>query len=169
MQSALLFSAIPGVDSVTNNVPTTGGLDAESDLALRQRATLFFASLSRGTLMAVLAAATSVQQGLQIGVVENSPQAGQFVVVADDGSGNPPASLLSAIYAAVDAIRPIGSVFTVIAPSTVSATISINLTTTGIVNRPRTDCSIGECGCGYGQQLADWRHTLHQPYCGTCL
>jgi phage-related baseplate assembly protein len=54
---------------------------------------------------------------------------GHFVVTVDDGSGYPPASLLSVVQQAVDAVRPIGSSFAVQPPASLLANISLTLTT----------------------------------------
>lgn len=131
---ALLASAMPGVDGVSNPVATTGGLDAESDTALRSRAALYFASLSRATTTAVEAAVASVQQGLSVLVQENIAGAGNFIVVVDDGSGHPAAALLQSVYTAVDAVRPIGSVFTVQGPVLTPVAVSAVLTTASGAN-----------------------------------
>jgi phage-related baseplate assembly protein len=132
----LLASSMPGVDTITNTLATTGGLDAESDAALRLRASTYFASLSRATTTAVQAAIASVQQGLTSLVLENTPAAGQFLVVVDDGSGSPPGNLLQAVYTAVDAVRPIGTSFTVQAPSVIDANIVMELTTAATADHP---------------------------------
>jgi uncharacterized phage protein gp47/JayE len=52
---------------------------------------------------------------------------GSFVVTVDDGSGYPPSTLLSTIYAAVDAVRPIGSIFSVQPPNVVRANVALTL------------------------------------------
>lgn len=83
----------------------------------------------------MLAAVAGVRQGLLVLVQENTPTVGQFVVVVDDGSGSPPAALLAAAWAAVDAVRPIGSVFTVRAPGLVPVAVSIGLTVTAEADR----------------------------------
>lgn len=132
---SLIASSMPGVDAAGNPLATIGGLDAESDPALRVRASTYFASLSRATVSAIIAAVQGVQQGLSVLVQENTPAAGQFVVVVDDGSGNPPASLLQSIYAAVDAVRPIGTVFSVRPPVVQAVDVAITLTVTSGSNQ----------------------------------
>jgi uncharacterized phage protein gp47/JayE len=132
---ALLSSAIPGVDTVTNVAACTGGLDAESDTAFRARFGNYLASLSRATNVAVGAAIAGIQQGLSYGISENLNQAavtqmGHFVVTVDDGSGDPPAGLLTTVQQAVDAIRPVGSSFAVQGPVVSTANIALTLTTT---------------------------------------
>ncbi len=136
----LIAAAIPGVDTVANAAAFQGGLDAESDAALRTRFQNFLASRSRATPVAIGYAVASIQQGLQYTIQENvapdgSQRMGGFVVTVDDGSGNPPAALLATAYAAVDAVRPIGSTFTVQPPTIVPAAISLAITTAaGVVH-----------------------------------
>lgn len=137
----LLSSAISGVDTVTNAAACTGGLDAESDTAFRARFGNYLASLSRATNLAVGAAITGIQQGLSYGISENLNQAavtqmGHFVVTVDDGSGDPPASLLTTVQQAVDAIRPVGSSFAVQGPVVSTANIALTLTTTAAASHP---------------------------------
>lgn len=132
-------SSLPGIDQVTNPAPITDGVDGESDAAFRSRFVLYLATLAKATKAAILAAATGVQQGLSISLLENTTpagttQPGSFTVVADDGSGDPPASLLSSIFSAVDAVRAFSIQPFVTAPSAVQAAIvlSIHLDTTAV-------------------------------------
>lgn len=127
-----LSTAIPGVDSVSNAAGLQGGTDAESDLLFRSRFQLYINSRSRATLQAVRFAVSSVQPGLKFVVADNQDANGQahvgnFVVSVDDGSGAPPASLLSAVSAAVDAVRPVGTTFAVLPPQVVSAAVVLTL------------------------------------------
>ena len=129
----VLATAIPGVDAVNNPGSTNGGLDAESDTGLRVRFSSFIDSRSRATAIAVNYAVQSVRQGLRFVLTENqlpggTPSLGSFVVTVDDGSGSPPASLLASVTAAVDAIRPLGSTFTVQPPTVLSANVSLTVT-----------------------------------------
>lgn len=124
----LLASAIAGIDSVTNGLAFFNGFDAESDTALKARFVLYIAGLSKATKAAVQSAVAGVQQGLNYGVVENFPTSGNFVVVVDDGTGNPSHTLLNAVFSAVDLVRPVGTAFTVVAP--VVANVSITFTIT---------------------------------------
>ncbi len=130
----LLAAAVPGVDTVANARPMAGGLDAESDAALRARFQLFLASLSRATPLAIGSAVLATRQGLAYAIEENvSPGAGQvmgrFVVTVDDGSGSPPASVLAAAANAIEAVRPVGTSFAVQAPKVVQVPASLTVTT----------------------------------------
>lgn len=127
---SLLASAIPGIDSVNNANPFINGMDAETDDAFRQRFTNFIASRSRATPLAVGYAISSIQQGLNYAIQENTDPAGRsvmgsFVVTVDDGSGSPSATLLSTVRTAIDAVRPVGSIFTVQPPSVRTANVSL--------------------------------------------
>ena len=131
---ALLSSAVAGIDTVTNTNALTGGSDAESDVAFRSRFGNYLASLSKATDLAVGAVIAGIQQGLSYVISENINQAGavqmgHFVVTVDDGSGNPPASLLSVVQQAVDAVRPVGSSFAVQGPAVLLANVSLSTTT----------------------------------------
>lgn len=125
-------SSVPGIDQVTNPEPITNGVDAESDAAFRSRFILYLATLACATESAIIAAAQGVQQGVLLGIVENAqpngtPLLGSFTVIADDGSGNPPAALLSAIFNAVDAVRAFSVEPFVVPPTQVSAVIALSI------------------------------------------
>lgn len=145
----MLASAVPGIDAVLNPTPFTNGLDAETDAAFRSRFQNFVQSRSRATPQAIAYAVASVQQGLRFVLQENTnPEGttimGSFVVTVDDGSGNPSATLLAAVQAAIDAVRPVGSVFAVMPPIVIPTSIALSIdtlasgsaasTTTNVVN-----------------------------------
>jgi uncharacterized phage protein gp47/JayE len=132
----LLASAIPGIDAVNNTVAFENGVDAESDAAFRSRFQNYINSRSRATVLAVGYAVTSIQQGLLYAIQENqnpdgSPRMGSFVVTVDDGSGYPSTTLLSTVQAAVDAVRPVGSIFTVQPPVVTAVNVTLTLTVAG--------------------------------------
>ena len=128
----LLASAIPGIDMVANGAPLQGGADAETDVALRARFQNFVQSRSRATPLAIGYAVSSIQQGLNYALQENvdasgAVRMGSFVVTLDDGSGHPPASLLATATTAIEAVRPVGSTFTVQPPTVVTANIGLTV------------------------------------------
>ncbi len=130
----LLATAIPGVDTVTNAAPLSGGLDAESDTALRTRFSSYLDSRARATPLAIGSAILSVRQGLNYTLQENqtttgATSMGTFVVTVDDGSGAPSASLLTSVAGAVESMRPIGSLYTVQAPTILTANVSMAIST----------------------------------------
>lgn len=128
----LLATAIPGVDLVVNAAPTQNGADAETDAAFRARFVNYISSRSRATVRAIQYAISSVQQNLDFTVVQNvdtagNTQPGNFVVTVDDGTGYPPPTLITTVYGAVDAVRPIGSTFSVQPPSVIQANVSLTI------------------------------------------
>ncbi len=130
----LLATAIAGVDTVSNTAPLGGGLDAESDAALRVRFSSYLASRARGTPLAIGNAILSVRQGLDYTLQENtSPtgesQIGSFVVTVDDGSGSPSSLLIATVADAVEAVRPIGSLYIVQGPTLITANVTLTITT----------------------------------------
>jgi uncharacterized phage protein gp47/JayE len=129
---SLITSALPGIDTATNALALSGGLDAETDAAFRLRFQGFINSRTRATMQAVSYATTSIQQGVNCTVQENTDgngdfMPGKFVVTVDDGSGSPPATLLTSIQAAVEAVRPVGSIFAVTGPTVLPANIALTL------------------------------------------
>jgi uncharacterized phage protein gp47/JayE len=132
---SLLASALPGIDAVSNASAFQNGLDAESDSAFRSRFQNFIASRSRATTVAVGYAISNIQQGLSYTIRENvdpsgQPRMGSFVVTVDDGSGRPSTTLLSTVQTAVDAVRPVGSIFSVQPPVVVTVDVSLVITVT---------------------------------------
>ena len=82
---------------------------------------------------AILYGIDQVQQGLQRTIQENrlpdgTAAIGSFVVTVDDGSGAPSASLMHAVGAAVETMRPVGARYAVMAPSVTTAAVSLSAT-----------------------------------------
>ena len=128
----LLAQSISGIDTVTNVLPFVGGTNAESDASLKARFVPYVNSRAEATLTAIGSAIEGVQQGLSYAVTENvdtagNARAGFFVVVVDDGSGSPPATLLASVSAAVDAVRPVGTGFAVVGPTLAGVSIDMTL------------------------------------------
>jgi uncharacterized phage protein gp47/JayE len=128
----LIAAALPGIDMVSNAAPLLGGIDPESDAALRSRFQNYLSSRSRATDVAVGYAVGSIQQGLQYVIQENvmpdgTSRMGGFVVTVDDGSGNPSSGLLASVAAAVEAVRPVGSSFGVLPPNVTQVTVSMSI------------------------------------------
>jgi uncharacterized phage protein gp47/JayE len=128
----VIGQSIVGVDTVTNASAFANGQAEESDTAFKARFPIYLENLSQGTLGAVRNAIAGVQVGARGIVVENYnysglPQAGYFYVIADDGTGYPSGPFLTAMYAAIDAVRAEGTTFGVFAPSVVSANVAMKL------------------------------------------
>jgi uncharacterized phage protein gp47/JayE len=129
---SVIAASLPGIDQVNNANPFSNGLDAESDQSFRSRFQGYLASKSRATLGAVYNAIASVQQGLHVSIVENTslggvPQVGAFLVVVDDGTGFPSTELLANVATTVEAVRPIGTTFAVIAPNVLTVNVSLTV------------------------------------------
>lgn len=128
----LLASAIPGIDVVMNSAAFSGGIDAESDVAFRARFVNYINSRSQATKIAIGNAISAIQQNLVYLIQENvntggQTQMGNFVVTIDDGSGNPPSTLLQTVLAAIEPVRPVCSQFAVQPPAVQIANISLTL------------------------------------------
>lgn len=138
---SLIAAALAGIDTVTNVAQLQGGLDAESDDALRARFQNFIDSRSRATSVAIGYAISAVQQGLQYTLTENqtpdgSSRPGCFTVTVDDGSGAASDSLLSTVTTAIEATRPIGSSFSVRRPIVVPAAIALTIDVSDPLAKP---------------------------------
>ncbi|HTI81725.1 MAG TPA: baseplate J/gp47 family protein [Acetobacteraceae bacterium] len=126
----VIASPLPGINTVTNPAPITNGVDAETDAAFRARFVLYLGTLAKATKSAIVAAAAGVQQGLLINPVENeNPQgvtvSGSFTVFVDDGSGDPPTSLIDNVFTAIDAVRAFGVQAFAAGPNVTTATIGL--------------------------------------------
>jgi uncharacterized phage protein gp47/JayE len=136
---SLIASAISGIDTVTNASGYTNGINAESDAALRARFANYINTRAQGTDAAVGYAVSSVQQNLVWAIAENqnangTTNAGNFVVTVDDGSGSPSSTLLAAVTAAVNLVRPVGTTYLVQGPAVTTANIAFTITVaTGVV------------------------------------
>ena len=154
----LLGSAISGIDTCTNAVALTTGIDAESDAALRARFPNYIAGLSKGTPIAVGAAIQAVQQELTYAIAENVSEdgtyrPGHFVVTLDDGTGNPSSSLIEAVYSAVDAVRALCSTFSVQPPTIVNVTISLTISAAAGFSKPDLIGPVGSAITAYVNSL----------------
>lgn len=122
----VISSAIVGVDTVTNVSAFVNGVDQEGDAALRARFLLYIQGLRQGIKSAVGSAIANLQQGIQYDLVENlsysgTLQPGYFYVVINPGTS----SEIAAVYAAIDAIRPLGVSFGVFAATSLTANIAM--------------------------------------------
>ena len=128
----LLGSAIPGIDFVTNPTAFTGGIDAESDSALRSRFQLYINSRSQATLEAVGFAVQTLGQNLRYTILDNvnllgDVAPGNFCVIVDDGTGAVADSVILNVNSVVDNIRPLGSTYSVSRPIILPVTVQMAL------------------------------------------
>ena len=56
-------------------------------------------------------------------------QYGYFYAVVDDGTGSPSGGFLSGVYAAIDTVRPLGTYFSVLGPTDITANVVLTITT----------------------------------------
>jgi len=125
-----LGTTITGIDTVNNPAAFTNGADSESDAALKRRFSAYILGLSRGDLYGVESAIMGIGVNVQYEIVEDynldgSWHPGYFFVVADDGSGAPSQDFLNNVANAVNAVRPLGTMAGVFAPTIIWATVSM--------------------------------------------
>ncbi|GBQ46036.1 baseplate J/gp47 family protein [Komagataeibacter sucrofermentans] len=128
----LLGTAISGIDTVTNTAALTNGSDGESDAALRTRFVSYINSRSKATVAAIENAVTDVSADLIYQVLENVDTSGAFlpgnvVVFVDDGSGDVSDSVIDAVYAAVDDVRPAAVSIQVVRPNIVRPPVAMTV------------------------------------------
>lgn len=150
----LINSPISGVDSYSNAVAITNGIDAESDDALKARFSNYINSRSQATRSAVAYAIQSVQQGLTYYITENQDALGNhvdgmFVAFVDDGSGHPSTTLLNTIRAAVDLVRPIGTVFAILPPRLLLANINVSVIAASGYDQQAVEQAVGTTVTAY--------------------
>jgi uncharacterized phage protein gp47/JayE len=131
-QINLIVSAIPFVTSVNNPTDVDNAKNAESDLAYLTRFQLYINSLSKATPPAIEAAIESVQDNILYNVIENknyalTEQLGFFTIIIDDGSGNPPDSLVTAVENIIEITRGLSIKYGVYKTIPVTATVGANL------------------------------------------
>jgi phage-related baseplate assembly protein len=128
----VLASPVSGIDVINNAAPTAGGVDPESDTALRVRFANFFAARSRATLDAVGYAISLVGSNLNYVIRENADATGQFclgnmLVVVDDGTGSLTDTSFNSLSLAIQAVRPLGTTFTIQPPQIVQVQVSLSM------------------------------------------
>lgn len=155
---SLIAAALPGVDTVANQQPLAGGVDAESDAALRARFQTFLQTLSRATPLAVGAAVASTRQGLSWTLLENvatdgTPRPGAFIVTVDDGTGKPSATVLQNAAIAVEATRPVGTTFAIQPPRLVAVTVELAVAVTAAAIHATVASNVAEALTTYIDSL----------------
>ena len=131
----LVGSVIPGVDTVTNPMAFTNGMNAETDAAYKARFGLFLPALARGTPIAIESAVLGVAQNLTCAVLDcvavvGGPSVYGFGVIAvDDGSGATPTATLAAVAAAAagTSIVPLGASLSVVQAPVTYATVELTI------------------------------------------
>lgn len=130
---AVMQTGISGVDSVTNPANCTGGIDEETDAALKARFRAYIGSLSEGTEDAITAAINGLEQGLQVRIASNqdldgTPDNGMVTIIVDDGTGSISGALVTLANATVLKVRAAGVRTGVYAATKVNADVTMTLT-----------------------------------------
>lgn len=128
----VLASAVPGVDFVNNAIAAVGGEDPESDTALRTRFANFFASRSRATVDAIEYAISQSGQNLEYIIQENvdasgNARLGNMLIVVNDCTGSLSDSLFNSLSLSIEAVRPIGTTFSIQSPQIIQVQVSLSV------------------------------------------
>lgn len=161
---SLIASPVTGIDTVNNVAAFTNGADQESDSALKKRFAAYILGLSRGDLYGLTAAVEGAEPDIQFKVVENYSSTGvwtpgSFLVIADDGSGNPPPAFMTAVTDAANSVRPLGIQCAVTGPTIVAAIPSMQITSAPGFNQQAVVAAVvaavaaGINGLGLGNDL----------------
>lgn len=126
---SIMQTGISGVDTVSNASPFANGVAAETDAAVKVRFQNYFASLSNATEAAITFAITSLNQNLQITIVEQPTGSPQVAVTVDDGSGAIPTALVNLAAAAANSVRAAGISVGVTAATKLLASLNMTITT----------------------------------------
>jgi uncharacterized phage protein gp47/JayE len=129
---AVLASALPGIDIINNETATSGGGDPEADGAFRVRFANFFAARSRATMDAIAYAISLVGPDLKHVIQENvdaggNVRIGNMLIVVDNGSGLLSQTLLNSLSVAIQAVRPIGTTFSIQPPQIIQVQVSLTI------------------------------------------
>ena len=129
-----MTSSVTGVDTVVNPAAFSNGANSEGGSALKRRFSAYILGLSRGDAYGLAYSLTSTEVNVQWKLVEAYDYAGNwhpgyFYVVADDGSGSPPADFMAAIANAAEAVRPLSIQCGVFPPRIAWVSASMSITT----------------------------------------
>lgn len=146
-----------GINSVTNNEVFTGGIDAEDDDSLRERA-LFKARkpITSGNANHYRLWATEIEGVATAKVFPtwDGPNTVKVVLVADDG-GAPDQTIVDAAIAYIEQERPIGANVTVLPIEEVPLSINAKLTLSGDLTVADVTNSIAQSVSNYFLSEAD--------------
>lgn len=126
---SILQTGVAGVDTVTNGSPFTTGINAESDPAVKIRFVNYLASLFNASESALTFAIKSVNQNLQVQIVEQTFGSPAVLLYVDDGSGSIAGALVSAASVAANKVRAAGIIIGVLAASKLTANVSFVIAT----------------------------------------
>lgn len=126
LQPGKVISIITGnADAVTNENAFSGGTDVETDADYRKRFPLWINSRSKATRDAIFEAVIELVPNVKLvenrrppteDVPDGPEEEAYFTVIIDDGTGDPPDSLITLVTQAVEAVRGFTIEFSVIKP-----------------------------------------------------
>jgi uncharacterized phage protein gp47/JayE len=163
-QLSQIGSNLPGVDTVTNPAAITNGTSAESDASYSARFILFINSLSKATYGAIVSAVFNVPGVADASILENintggAVQPGEFIATIDDGSGAPPAGLVTLVQQAVEVTRgfTILAIAQAVTRTTVNEAITVrvdpNFVTTAVNANVQTALQAATNALGIGETI----------------
>lgn len=120
-----ISSALPLIDSVTNDAETSGGLDEEADEAYRTRIVEILTSNSKGTKVAIEAYAR-LQPGIVSALMEdNTPAVGYANLYMASSGGTPTTAQIAYAEAQIENhAKPAGAIFTYYGAVTVMTNVT---------------------------------------------
>jgi phage-related baseplate assembly protein len=135
-----ISSSISGVDTVNNPSAFSNGYDKESDNNFRLRFIAYINSLSKGTLLAYQTAITNGTPSIFYNIIENYnflevPQLGFVTIIIDDGSGNPPPSLITHIQEKINTVRALAIQVAVYPVVILSSIITVDILINPLYNQ----------------------------------
>ena len=153
-----LVAGIAGISACTNAAPMSGGIDTETDTAVKKRFPLYIASLSKATKSSIEYAISTVQQNLSYTIQTNVDAIGnfapgQFLIRVDDGSGAPPSSLISSVYTAVNNVKALCEYPTVLPPILTPVNVSLSFSVDSTGTKSLLISSVNNAVVNYIKQL----------------
>lgn len=132
-QINLINSPIIGVDSVTNPVAFVNGKDKDNNAQARKKFALYLLSLAKANKGTIEYALISNPNIKSYSLIENqdfleNKTPGLFIAVIDDGSGNPPASLIQNVMQTLNSVRGFTIRYAVYPPQIIQINISTTIT-----------------------------------------
>lgn len=130
----IVSSTITGFDTVTNSAAFTGGVDEETDAALRTRFIAYMGSFRTSNKASIEYAVSSVQSGIRYKIINGkaysslAAKPGYFFIIVCTAGGTTPNSLITAVTDAVADVVAEGVQFGVFAPVSVSVNYAMALT-----------------------------------------
>lgn len=132
-QINLINSPIVGVDSVTNPFAFVNGKDKDNNSQARKKFALYLLSLAKANKGTIEYALISNPNIKSYSLIENqdfigNKTPGLFIAVIDDGSGNPPSSLIQNVMQTLNAVRGFTIRYAVYPPQVIQINISTTIT-----------------------------------------